>query len=238
MYSRRGPFETIGELGYLLYNAGKPWQTIRLIGKNTLEASGLADRSPEVLDRLTTRTNAPVRGLLNINTRQTNALAATLLDTPMLRTPYNSDANVPRLNLTQTRALTGYVASQLASDGPITNISQIVGRLDGDYIDANILDPADGNNKFFRESLIRNSIGLWSPRHQLYTIYVAARTFSDAYDHLDSSITNKEDYVTAEQRAVAVVWRDPLDTDPSNQGVMHKSYIQWFHWFHGAFWDE
>lgn len=228
MYARRAPFVSVGEVGFLLYDKTKPWETVRLIGDDPPTAS-------PVIDRLTAdvSTNYPKRGLVNFNTRQTNAITATIWSMPIRKHP-----NDARTDLTQAKAqaIARHIVRQTQTLGPITNLSQLAQRLDPGVIDTEL---GIANDKFTRESVVRNSLGLWSPRQQLFTILVAARTFSEVYDHNDPAMhADRDKYATADQRGVAVVWRDPLETESVLGPDTHKSYIQFFHWFNGAYWDE
>lgn len=115
----------------------------------------------------------------------------------------------------------------------MTNLSHLC-----DRFERSVIDPILGTatNKFVRESLVRNSLGLLSPRHNMFTVFLAARTFADGYNYnpLDSAST-KAQYVTSEQRAVAVIWRDPYEITDKAGNATHQSWIQYFHWFSGAF---
>lgn len=206
MYARNAPFESVGELGYLLYDAAQPWETIRLVG-NT-------DGSARILDRLTVAnlTDYPRRGLVNINSDQTNALAATMLDMPAEK--YDGDPAGSLLNAAQSRVLAANIISRMNAT-PATNLSDLAFALQASDVDPSMVSAGD---KFRRESLVRNSIGLWGTRHQLYTVFIAARAFAE-----------NSDVVVSEQRAVAVIWRDPFVT-----GGINPSGIQYFQWLTGV----
>jgi hypothetical protein len=223
MYARRGPIESVGELGFLLYDENKPWQTIRLIGENPVVGARL-------IDRLTPFTNSIRRGMVNINTRQTSVLASSMLGMPIEKYPgggvastFNAPAAVS--NFAQ------YIVNRIASEGAVTNLSDISERLESAEVDSALSTTDD---KFLRESLIRNTVGLWGTRNQVFTLFVSARVFSDQYDPA-LNLANRDDFVVGEQQAVVVVWRDPFQTTDSVGNTTHESYIQFFHWFAGAF---
>ncbi len=65
-----------------------------------------------------------------------------------------------------------------------------------------------------RESIVANSYRLLSPRQNLFTILIAAQ------------VTGSSGGVLAEQRAVAVVWRDPY---PDANG-RHPALVRFFKW--------
>jgi hypothetical protein len=73
-------------------------------------------------------------------------------------------------------------------------------------------------------------------RHNLVTIFVAARVFVDGYDP-DVNFNNREDFVASDQRAVAVVWRDPFRTADSIGSQTYETFIQYFHWITDALED-
>jgi len=215
--------QSVGEVGFLLYDAAKPWTTVRLLGPDP-------DRTARVLDRLTVHTNAVRQGLVNINTRQTNALTALFYDMSMTNTPPRATGS-GQLELDQAKALAEYTVEQNQTwgEGPMVNYSDIAERWDQTAVAGVLGIPS--TNKFFVESVVRNSIGLWGTRNNLFTVIVAARVFSDNYDP-DNPPANEEDYVVAEQRALAILWRDPFlssrsafSTRPSNE-----NFVRFFHW--------
>lgn len=224
MYARRGPIRSVGELGFLLYDEDKPWQTVRLLGENPVS-------SAKVIDRLTTFTNEVRRGLVNINTRQTNALASTLIDMPIDRYPGEQGATSLSAPLA-AQGLAASIVNDIIANGSVTNLSELSARLNVGPIDTALSSAGD---KFRRESLIRNSAGLWGTRNQVYTLFVTARVFSDQYDPSIHNKASRTNFVVGEQQAIAVVWRDPLQTTDSVGNTTHKSFVQFFHWFAGAF---
>ncbi|HMO52387.1 MAG TPA: hypothetical protein PKA21_14805 [Kiritimatiellia bacterium] len=225
MYARRGPIESVGELGYLLFHADKPWTTVRLTGPFP---PGYPAAINALLDRFTVHNDGVRRGLVNPNTRQANVLAAALWTLPVER--YPGDGN-RTLTDTETFAIANNLITQTAINGAITNMSHLTERLSATALDT-ALSLSGNTAKFERESVVRNSWGLLSPRHNLYTIYVAARTYPPDYNPTG---TPDPALVTAEQRAVAVIWRDPYSTLDGAGNTTHQSWIQYFHWFSGAF---
>ena len=219
MYARREPFSTVGDIGYLLYNETKPWQTVRLIDPPVPEIAKLIDRF-----RVHADGEYPRLGVVNVNTRQEAALAAVFNQSPIER--YPGDPNKTRMTPTQAKELAKYWVSVVGNVGMATNTSDYATRVTAAKFDQ-ILGTSD---KFTRESVIRNSIGLLGARHNLFTIFLAARTFSDKYNPAAHSNV-KRDYVTSEQRAVAVVWRDPYITTDGAGNSTAESWVQYFHWF-------
>jgi len=220
MFSAQRPFASPGELSYLIYDETKPWQTVRLLGPDP-------DESARIVDRFTTRQpTAFDRGLVNINTRQTNALAAVFWGLPVERHPIVTDdistAQVDDpLSATAAKALAEFMVS--AIDGQARTMSEIA-----QYVEtADMAALGSDTSKFFRESAIRNSLGLLGVRHNMFTVYIAVRTFPENYDPdtaLPSGMT-EEDMVMSETRAVAVVWRDPYLSGSSSG---HEMFVRFF----------
>jgi hypothetical protein len=220
MFSAQRPFASPGELSYLIYDETKPWQTVRLLGPDP-------DESARIVDRFTTRQpTAYDRGLVNINTRQTNALAAAFWGVPVERHPIVTDdistAQVDDpLSATAAKALAEFMVS--AIDGQARTMSEIA-----QYVEtADMAALGSDTSKFFRESAIRNSLGLLGVRHNMFTVFIAVRTFPENYDPgaaLPSGMT-EEDMVMSETRAVAVVWRDPY-LSGSTPG--HEMFVRFF----------
>ncbi len=224
MYARRGPLESVGEIGYLLFDPTRPWTTVPLLDADS-------DFST-LLDRLTVHEESVRRGLVNVNSRQTNALMAAVWQAPVERYPTQS--------IVENQWVTDSMARQLADalidettgiDGPIVNMSEI-GRAWTPALMNAVLSGYNANNdKFIRESVLRNSLGVLGTRNNLFTIFVAARVFVRGYDPDDSEHqANRDDFVASDQRAVAVIWRDPFRTTDSIGNRTYESFVQYFHW--------
>lgn len=78
------------------------------------------------------------------------------------------------------------------------------------------MDRPEGN-KFEQESLLRNSIELFDTQQNLFTIFLIAEALSP------TGVT------LSQQRAVAVVWRDPFPDAPGATG-RHPSFVRFFKW--------
>lgn len=214
--------QSVGEVGFLLYDTAKPWTTVRLLGPDP-------DGAARILDRLTVHTNGVRQGMVNINTRQTNALAAVFYEMSLTNAPPRMTGS-SKLSEVQAKAFAEYVVAnnQGWGVGPMLNYSDIPERWDQAEVAAVLGVP--GTNKFFIESVVRNSLGLFGTRHNLFTIMLAARVFSDNYDPDDPAL-NDNDYYLSEQRALAVLWRDPfLSTRRQGARPSHENFIRFFHW--------
>jgi len=224
MYSRRGPIRSVGEIGFLLFDKSKPWQTVRLI-------EPAVPAITRVIDRIGVHTTFPRRGLVNPNTRQPDVLAAAIWTLPLEKYPDASGGTT--LTDTQAKNIAAHWVTRNIAMGGMTNISSLSSRLQQGPIDTEL---ATATDKFTRESLLRNTYGILSTRHNLFTIFVAARVFSPTYNP-STHFGERASFVTAEQRAVAVVWRDPFETTDGAGNSTYQSWVQYFHWFSGAFGD-
>ena len=216
MFAARRPFESVGELGYLLYDAEEPWTTVRFIGDN-------ADNFTPLFDRFIVHEEPVRRGLVNVNTRQTNTLVAAFWDMPVERYP-EEDPDGPRLdNVAALRTFAGLWMDATTTQGGLNNLSDFSDILDTLPIDA-LLNSTD--DKFKRESLLRNSLGLLGVRHNLFTIFIEARVFAEGYNADDADhYAKRNDFVTGEESGIAVVWRDPYRVN----GV-HQTRVKFFHY--------
>ena len=198
-----GTIANAAELGFLLYDATKPWHTIKLYD------DGIAGFPMHpILDYFGTsiQTNAMRRGLVNINSQNTNALAAVFEGTLVQDYP----GQTPPVS-TVSAADAKLIAAKLASltTGNAQNSLSLVGRA---VSVASVFNTK--NYDCERESLVANSYRLLSPRQNLFTILIAAQ------------VTGSSGSVLAEQRAVAVVWRDPY---PDANG-RHPALVRFFKW--------
>jgi hypothetical protein len=71
-----------------------------------------------------------------------------------------------------------------------------------------------------RESVLRNSMGLFTTRQQLFTIILRADSFSAKYGFQDLKHGN----VMSTAQAVAQIWRDPM---PNADG-RHPCFVRLF----------
>lgn len=223
MYSRQGPMRSVGEVGYLLFSASHPWETVRLMNPDSQNTS-------RIIDRLTVHTNLIRKGMVNINTKQMPALASAFIDMPINMFPDQS--GVPIMTDVKATNLASHIVGNRIANDPIDNLSEFKDLVVQSYVDTLL---GSAGNKFIRESLLRNTCGLLGTRHNLFTILLAARVFSDGYDETDPQhVKDKESYVMADQRAVAVVWRDPFVTKDSAGIDTHQTFVQYFHWITGV----
>jgi hypothetical protein len=185
-----------GELGMIACDPTKPWTTIDL-----LSGPGFLP----ILDRFTILTNKLRRGLVNINSWNSNVLATAFNQAPGARYPGESAAS------TCTVAMAKALGATLASKAPYKNVSEISG-----------MGVIAGLDRMQTEGVIRNTADILSVRQNVFTILVAAQTGSD----INNNQKLDPDEVSGEQHAIAVVWRDPY---PNAQGI-HESFVRYFRW--------
>ncbi len=189
-YVRNGPLQTVGELGLLLYDRTKPWTTIGLLaGPNYFP----------VLDRFTVTTNQTRQGLVNPNSQNPNVLGSVFAQMPLDRVPYDPAAT------TSTVAQASAFAASLKAMGT-TNLSDLKNMGPGTAA-FGALDAAR------KESVIRNSAGLLSPRQNLFTVFLLVQLNSPLGD------------VLGEQSGVGLIWRDPYEENGA-----HAIHIRNFRW--------
>lgn len=205
MYARNGngAIEVPGEVAFLLYSENRPWQTIPLYGPNALP----------VLDHFTTVTNEFRTGLVNVNTTNRNVLAQIFFDAPLER--YPGETGAPRITVAQANALANAIYSAGGVPNQYTNVSHIARA--GSGIDSAL----SGLDTLQKKAAIRNTSMLMGTRQNIYTIVITAQSVRDANNN--GNVENDE--VVGEQRAVAVVWRDPY---PVNG--LHNTFVRFFRW--------
>ena len=215
----------MGELGYLLRNS-QPWNTIRLFALPT--PSGASTKQDRVLDHFRLRDSARIRhGLVNPNTKQRDVLGALLTDMPMDEYP---GKGTDRLSATDAASLAdAFVTSRSVN---FTNVSDVGSHTN--YFGHSVLS---GRSPFEVEAILRNTSELLATRQNLFTILLASESISRASDRrvwvsrdvpltLGPAAHGWFTTVEADQRAVAVVWRDPFP-DPASNG-RHNYLIQEF----------
>lgn len=192
MYVRNGPLQAVGELGLMLYDKTKPWTTVGLLeGANFFP----------VLNRFTTKTNAVLYGLVNPNSWNTNVVGTVFLGSRVERVPF--DPQGTNTTLTQARD----IARAMVTMASVTNVADL------GNMSAEIAAGYGNLDPMRKESVLRNSAGLFSPRQNLFTVI------------LISQVTDDEDNVLAEQRGVGTIWRDPYPVNGR-----HEVFVRYYRW--------
>lgn len=197
MYVRNGPLQSVAELGFL--SIGEPWRTVTLCKTNS------SVQLHPVLDYFTLETNVMKKGLVNINTRRSEVLAAALFKAPVDEYPGEPAPTLAPITWSNAQQYADSIIKYTKANS-ITNLSQM-----GEIEDLFQTTPKLLQTDAQREAIIRNNIGLLSPRQNLFTVILAAQVY-------DGSA------VFAEQRAVAVVWRDPV----ADSTGRHPTFVRFF----------
>ncbi|HMO05092.1 MAG TPA: hypothetical protein PKC67_15590 [Kiritimatiellia bacterium] len=209
MYSRNFPLGldkagvglgSVADLGYL--SLGDPWRTIALYDR-----PGVFTLNP-VLDYFSVNNpTGSIHGLVNINSRRRDILASVFLEQPIDAAP-EREPTLGRLDVNTARTFADAIIAR-TSTTPFDRLSQI-GSLPTIY-------SSSFNNNLTSdariESLIRNSINLFTTRQNLFGIILQANTLSP-----DGAVTSVD-------RALAVVWRDPVAMNGVNNTIVR--YFAW-----------
>ncbi|MBA4387855.1 MAG: hypothetical protein C0404_07730 [Verrucomicrobia bacterium] len=218
--SDAGALTSVGELGNLL--RGTPgrfenpanffWRTIRLFN-TTNPPVGQDSRLDKVFDYLTVNMNQTTRrGLVNLNTTNSDVLAALLLNTPM-----SFGAGVNSISTEEiSNLVNAIVRTNMTLHSFFTNRSDL-GRMDFRSL-------LPGRTDIELEALISNTAQLLGMRQNLFTIVVAGSVFAP-YPGIAGQRAGPGMSLAC-QRAVAVVWRDPF---PDENGK-HRHEILFFKW--------
>lgn len=205
MYVRNGDLWSVGELGFLLYSASRPWQTIRLLDPN----------AHAVLDRFTLHSPTNVlRGLININTTNVGVLATAFFKAPIERYPLD-----PAYNSLMTESQWVQVARAIATNSiqqgfRFTNLSDLKQMRPSFAGALNQINPSWSTNEMLLESMVRTTCGLVSPRQNLFSMILVGQSL------------NSDSEVMAEARATCLVWRDPYPV----AGAPSPTLVRYFKW--------
>lgn len=231
-YVANRPLVSVGELGRLYspgpqpalawpYNAGvdmqagpRLWRTAWLYDRNT-------NSWERVLDYFTLRStnNGVWRGLVNPNSEVEEALAAVFHDMPTHATPGNSGQRLSSWE--DAKGLAGAIGGAARTGGPLERLSDLGRRDVAQAVFAEL--GWSHSSEMQKEAFFRNAAGLLHTRQNLFVILLAGRTADDPYTYGDPAAGG--DY-KSDQRALAVVWRDPV---PDANG-RHPSFVRWFTW--------
>ena len=240
LYCRNGPMQTPAELG--LISTGQEWETIDLCTDDAVDLlSGLVvDTNLWIgavgrTDRAWTTTNVfYTNGTINPNTRSSNVLLTAFVDLPTHEVPNVDSDRIAAAPLSETdghpdavNILARLVEEILeeTESGSVDNCFQA----GTDWVRIPCMRQGGalaslGLNNNQRESLIRNTWGLFSPMNSLFTVVVIAQTIKEGPGNVGIWNAN-DDMVTGERRAVALVWRDPFKT---GRNLHHEMYVRMF----------
>jgi len=231
LYCRNGPMETPGEIGFI--STGHPWKTIDLCTSDGAVMLSKLVSSSNIVSALQTNIvhTFYTNGTINPNTSSTNVLLAAFADLLMREVPDVRDMPGPEDGpLPQDRALD--LASSIITE---TQSKRIEAANRGAFMAGSdwVRVPAmkkggalsgNGLNKNQRESLIRNTWGLFSPNNSMFTVLVIGQAIKEG-PHQVGIWNADDDMITGERRGVALVWRDPT---PSGAAGQHEMFVRMF----------
>ena len=241
MFVRNGLLQSVGELGFL--SVSGVWETISLYPQSINRQDGTkANPFHPVLDYFTLGTNSTgsfrpydivtedtniiCKGSVNLNTRHQKVLESVLLNTPVEHYPAIAGV-LPIGDVVGTKAAA--YAQAIMDRSSKTNFHRMSEMGDVDELYLNLANdynaniqlrgiysdaPANFISDSVKESIIRNAHQLFGTRQNLFTIILAAQV-------IDGS---NPPAVFSEQRAVAVVWRDPM-ADATGR---HPTFVRFF----------
>lgn len=216
------------ELTFLLRGASVAnglWNTIRLVLPNSPSGNPVAvDR---VLDHfIVGPSSSRSRGRINPNTRQADVLAALFKDMPLEQFPGEGSNH---LSWTEAKSLAGSFISSRTT--VFTNLSDV--GIHTGYMDSAVLS---SYGPFEKESVLRNSAGLLNTRQELFVVLLAGRTrvaeeevWVDGRSGADTILGVPAGWyrpIHCDQRAVALVWRDPYP-DASDEHDIQLISFKW-----------
>lgn len=210
LYVRNAPMRTVGEIGFLMYKPSA-WTSVNLLGADP-------DDSYRLIDYITTAENDFTRGLVNPNSQYANVLASVFLSAPV--DDYPGSPPQGEVDLSQAEDLARILHDATQSGTLFTNRSDVLALLTAPDIQAIVAEAV--GDVVLTESVVRNSIGLFSAAGTTYMGVVAGQSVKDSLS--PGSVQPEE--VRGEQRAFVILWRSPF---PDSNGK-HPGYVRFFRW--------
>lgn len=227
MYTANKSIRTVGELGYIAY---APWKTLRLYRHPAQEdETGAEGAIHRVVDTFTLLPIGSRKGMVNPNTEHLEVLKAVFKDMPVDMHPDQDDGSYTKLGsgntyhtdvaqavLDHTSGVATYRDSKNEKNININKYFYEVsdmGMVDQLFDDS--IAGLSGMNDFQKESLIRNSCGLFNTRQNLFmslmaASYVRAHHKFEAGDYSGDwqYYVNLNGPRSSERRGLAVFWTD------------------------------
>jgi len=201
MYVAGEPLHNVGELSYLLQGTKTldRWSTIKLCSDQRTSVS-----LNRVLDNFVVPTSTNRHGLVNINSRSPEALAAVFLGMPLEAYPGQSPPETKVNTRAQALDLANELIRQTAT--PISLMSDY-----GTKTNLMTIAPVSGLSTLAAQAVIRNTAGLLHFRQNYFIVLLYAQPTKRP----------KNDAVLS---AVAEVWRDPV----ANPQGAHPRFVRSF----------
>ena len=223
LYCRNAPMQTPAELGFI--SAGKEWETIDLCTEDAADAMANLVADTNLFVSWSANGVFYTNGTINPNTRSSNVLASAFIDLATHEVP-NTPTNLAKaspINAETAQLLAAQILDE-TKDGKISSLFQA----GSDWARVPAMRKGGalsklGLNNNQRESLIRNTWGLFSPNNSLFTVVVIAQAIKEGPDAV--GLWGSDDQITGERRAVALVWRDPFRT---GENLHHEMFVRMF----------
>ena len=222
-YCRNAPMQTPAELGFI--SAGKEWETIDLCTEDAADAMANLVADTNLFVSWSANGVFYTNGTINPNTRSSNVLASAFIDLATHEVP-NTPTNLAKaspINAETAQLLAAQILDE-TKDGKISSLFQA----GSDWARVPAMRKGGalsklGLNNNQRESLIRNTWGLFSPNNSLFTVVVVAQAIKEGPTAV--GLWGADDQITGERRAVALVWRDPFRTGAN---LHHEMFVRMF----------
>jgi hypothetical protein len=235
LYCRNGEMETPAELGFI--SNGKEFGSIDLCTSEGVELlSNLVGTN--VYSQLQTNNWVVyTNGTINPNTRSTNVLASAFIGLSAEEVPHQDPSRIRAWDTDPERSISEGLAVSLAehilvesdvASLPLAERFENAFQAGSDWARIPAMqvekDLSASLNNHQRESLIRNTWGLFSPDNGLFTAVVIAQPIKEGPAEV-GIWDEEEDRIVGERRAVALIWRDPFKTGNS---LHHEMFIRIF----------
>ena len=227
MYCRNGPMQTPAELGFI--PTGLEWETIDLCTESAADVLANLVADTNLFATWSTKGVFYTNGTINPNTRSSNVLATAFLDLSTHEAPNVDSALVSPSPIDAEKA--GLLAKSILDATEAGTLSAAF-QAGSDWVRVPAMQKNGalsklGLNNNQRESLLRNTWGLFSPDNSLFTVVVVAQAIKEAPQSADPvGVWNANaDTITGERRGVALVWRDPFK---NGSNLHHEMFVRMF----------
>lgn len=224
MYCRNGKMKSVAEFGY--FPLEQPWKTINLCTYEGAKFLALATVNRCLTNDLPSQGVHYTNATININTQRTNVLASAFYELSFMPTPNTKPSNIDRVKestiFSDKQAL--MIAERIQAETVVhpyqSGMDWAASAMMTNYM--GYLEK-QGLTQTEKESLLRNTDGLFSVSDSLFTVILVAQSIKEGPGNVGK--WDDEDQVTGERRAVALVWRDPFKTG-NNQH--HEMMVRMF----------